>query len=156
VSKLKAELAAAQDAAIEQRSNVPDEVRADGFAIAVEAWSDEPGYALALKSLDADGARLLSVVPETDQSPERATVWLPYRAVERFFAKIDGFAYGQTPTGNPRNRDLVANIAELRLAVLRYLPIRYALLVSLHTDAVGTDIYPPIATQIGIPIEIMT
>jgi hypothetical protein len=36
------------------------------------------------------------------------------------------------------------------------LPVRYALLVSLHTDAVGTDIYTPIATQIGIPIEVET
>ena len=34
------------------------------------------------------------------------------------------------------------------------LPIRYALLVSLHTDAVATDIYTPIATQIGIPVPI--
>jgi UvrD/REP helicase N-terminal domain len=36
------------------------------------------------------------------------------------------------------------------------LPVRYALLVSLHTDAIGTDIYTPVATQIGIPIEITT
>ena len=34
------------------------------------------------------------------------------------------------------------------------LPVRYALLVSLHTDAVATDIYTPIATQIGIPVPI--
>jgi hypothetical protein len=34
------------------------------------------------------------------------------------------------------------------------LPVRYALLVSLHTDAVATDIYTPIANQIGIPVPI--
>jgi hypothetical protein len=34
------------------------------------------------------------------------------------------------------------------------LPVRYALLVSLHTDAVATDIYTPIAIQIGIPVPI--
>ena len=34
------------------------------------------------------------------------------------------------------------------------LPVRYALLVSLRTDAVATDIYTPIATQIGIPVPI--
>ena len=36
------------------------------------------------------------------------------------------------------------------------LPVRYALLVSLHTDAVATDIYTPIAAQIGIPVPIST
>ena len=40
------------------------------------------------------------------------------------------------------------------LDLAEYLPIRYALLVSLHTDAVATDIYTPIATQIGIPVPI--
>jgi hypothetical protein len=36
------------------------------------------------------------------------------------------------------------------------LPIRYALLVSLRTDAVAADIYTPIAAQIGIPVPIET
>ena len=36
------------------------------------------------------------------------------------------------------------------------LPVRYALLVSLRTDAVATDIYTPIAAQIGIPVPIST
>ena len=36
------------------------------------------------------------------------------------------------------------------------LPVRYALLVSLRTDEVTTDIYTPIATQIGIPVAITT
>ena len=36
------------------------------------------------------------------------------------------------------------------------LPVRYALLVSLRTDAVATDIYTPIATQIGLPVQIVT
>lgn len=35
------------------------------------------------------------------------------------------------------------------------LPVRYALLVSLRTEAVAADIYTPIATQIGIPVEIV-
>lgn len=35
----------------------------------------------------------------------------------------------------------------------RELPVRYALLVSLATDAVGVDIYEPIAVQISAPIE---
>lgn len=36
------------------------------------------------------------------------------------------------------------------------LPVRYALLVSLRTEAVAADIYTPIAAQIGIPVEIAT
>jgi len=36
------------------------------------------------------------------------------------------------------------------------LPVRYALLVSLHTDAVAADIYTPIANQLGIPVTIST
>jgi hypothetical protein len=36
------------------------------------------------------------------------------------------------------------------------LPVRYALLVSLRTDEVATDIYTPIANQIGIPVAITT
>jgi hypothetical protein len=36
------------------------------------------------------------------------------------------------------------------------LPVRYALLVSLRTDAMTTDIYTPIATQIGMPVQIVT
>ena len=36
------------------------------------------------------------------------------------------------------------------------LPVRYALLVSLRTDEVATDIYTPIATKIGITVPIAT
>ncbi|MFD5884526.1 S8 family peptidase [Streptomyces sp. NPDC060334] len=34
------------------------------------------------------------------------------------------------------------------------LPVSYALLVSLHTPEVSTDLYTPIATQLGVPVEI--
>ncbi len=36
------------------------------------------------------------------------------------------------------------------------LPVRYALLVSLRPEAVAADIYTPIATQIGVPVEVVT
>jgi len=36
------------------------------------------------------------------------------------------------------------------------LPVRYALLVSLRTEAATADIYTPIATQIGILVGIVT
>lgn len=36
------------------------------------------------------------------------------------------------------------------------LPVRYALLVSLRTDAAAADIYTPIATQIVLPVQVVT
>ncbi len=118
MSRLSAELEAAQEQARELQAELAPETRADGFTLAVEGWSDEPGYQLALQSLDTRGARLLSVLPATDHSAERAIVWLPYGAVGRFFRRIEEYAADQTSTGKPRNQPLVANISELRLAIL--------------------------------------
>lgn len=94
-------------------------IAADGFALSVESWSDEPGHQLALQSLDSSGATLLSVVPGTEEIAERAVVWLPFGKVQNFFTKIEQFGDQTTTHGTPRNQALVANIAELRLAVLR-------------------------------------
>jgi hypothetical protein len=117
-AQLSGELEAARDTARAQVADVPREIAADGFALSVDSWSDEPGYRLALQRLDSSGARLLSVVPETDQSPERAVIWLPFGDVQKFFTKIEQFATEQTSGGHPKNQALVANIAELRLAAL--------------------------------------
>ena len=115
---LTGKLETARDAARERLAGVDPEIAADGFALSVESWSDEPGYKLAVQSLDTSGAKLLSVVTGTEQSPDRAVVWLPFGAVEAFFKKIEQFGSETTPRGNPKNQALVANIAELRLAVL--------------------------------------
>jgi Subtilase family len=117
--KLSGELEAARDAAQEKVAEVSPEIAANGFALSVEAWSDDPSYKLAVQSLDTSGAKLLSVVAGTDQVPDRAVVWLPFSAVPAFFKKIEQFATETTSRGAPRNQALVANIAELRLAVLR-------------------------------------
>jgi len=117
-SRLADQLAAAEEESHELQADTPEELRADGFALAVDGWSDQPGYALALQSLDANGAKLLSVHPGSQTAGERAVLWLPYRAVGRFFARIEQFATEQTRTGKPKNLNLVANIAELRLALL--------------------------------------
>ena len=115
---MSSELESARDAARAQVAEVDPDVAADGFALSVESWSDEPGYKLAVQSLDTSGAKLLSVTPGTDQSPERAVVWLPFGAVGAFFSKIEQFATETTSRGAPKNQALVANIAELRLALL--------------------------------------
>jgi hypothetical protein len=116
--KLAGELESARDAARERLSEVDPEIAAGGFALSVESWSDDFSYRLAVPSLDTSGAKLLSVVPGTDSSPDRAVVWLPYHAVPAFFPKIEQYAAETTARGAPRNQALVANIADLRLAVL--------------------------------------
>ena len=117
-ARLAGELESARDTARAKLTEVSPDVVADGFALSVESWSDEPGYKLAVQSLDTSGAKLLSVTPGADQSPERAVVWLPFGAVGAFFSKIEQFATETTSRGNPRNQSLVANIADLRLALL--------------------------------------
>lgn len=116
--RLSGELAAARDAAQQKLAEVSPAIAADGFALSVESWPDDLSYKLAVQRLDTSDAKLLSVVPGTDQSPDRAVVWLPFGAVPAFFRKIEQFATETTSRGNPRNQALVANIAELRLAVL--------------------------------------
>ena len=121
-ARLSGELETARDEALVRVAGVAaatPEIAAKGFPLSVESWSDEPGYELALQSLDSSGAKLLSVVPGTAETAERAVVWLPFDRVQRFFTKIDQFANETTSHGTPRNQALVANIAELRIAVLR-------------------------------------
>jgi len=62
---------------------------------------------------------LLSVLPATDSSGETATVWVSdeYRAT--FLKLFEDFLERDTEGGNPRNQELVANIASIRRAVLR-------------------------------------
>lgn len=118
-AKLTGELESARDAAREKLNDVDPEIAADGFALSVESWPDDFSYKLAVQSLDTSGAKLLSVVPGTDSSPDRAVVWLPFNAVQAFFRKIEQYSTETTSRGVPRNQALVANIAELRLSVLR-------------------------------------
>ena len=100
-ARLSGELESARDAARAKLAEVSPEIAADGFALSVESWSDEPGYKLAVQSLDSSGAKLLSVIPGTDQSPERAVVWLPFGEVGTFFTKIEQFATETTSRGQP-------------------------------------------------------
>jgi hypothetical protein len=118
-ARLSAELEAAEVQARDLQADTAAGLQADGFALAVEGWSDEPGYALALQSLDTRGAKLLSVHPPTAESPERAVVWLPFGAVSGFLQRVAQYATELTSQGKPRNLPLVANIAEIRLAIMR-------------------------------------
>ena len=102
----------------ERAGEAPAESRPDGFTLTIEGWSDEPGYELALLSLDTSGARLLAVIASDGTRPERALVWMPFGAEATFLRKLDQYAQDQTRKGTPRHQKLVANIAHVRLAIM--------------------------------------
>ncbi|WP_424535516.1 S8 family peptidase [Sphaerisporangium viridialbum] len=116
---MTADLHSAEEIARHAQATVAEEVRGDGFVLTVVSWSDE--HRLALERLDARGAKLLSVLPPTEELPQRALVWLPFSAVDTFVRLFEQFATEETRAGSgkPKNEALVANIEELRLSVLR-------------------------------------
>lgn len=118
-AKLKGDLRLAETAARTARAAVNEDVQGDGFVLTIAGWSAE--YHLALTSLDAHGAKLLSVLPAHDDLPERALIWLPFSSVSTFIRLFDQFATEVTRNGGPKNAALVANISELRLAMLHEL-----------------------------------
>ncbi len=61
---------------------------------------------------------LLSVMPPTDESPEKAMVWVSDEYRGRFLRLFEQFVDKTTDAGNPYNRELVANISRIRGAVL--------------------------------------
>ncbi|WP_433351583.1 S8 family peptidase [Microtetraspora malaysiensis] len=113
------DLGLAEEAAREGRAEIAEPVRGDGFVVTITSWST--GYHLALERLDAHGAKLLSVLPETEELPERALVWVPFSAVSKFVSLFEQFATEHTRGGKPKNETLVANIEELRLSMLQEL-----------------------------------
>lgn len=122
---LQRELARAvevQDRAREQTSLA--ELDALGVILTIEA---SEGFPLKLDSLEQlsthqAGARpkwlLLSVSAETEDSPERALVWVSdeYRAA--FLRLFEDYLIKDTTGGNPRNRALIANMVRIRATVL--------------------------------------
>lgn len=114
VSRLTREFIQARELALEAAFELPEEIQAEGFTLCVEGWNDEPGYELALSSLDVHGLRLLTVLPAEDSRPQQALVWVPHDAAGVFLRKLEDFAAAG------KNERLVANIAALRLAVLRH------------------------------------
>ena len=62
---------------------------------------------------------LLSVTPARGDDPEMAMVWISDEYREHFVKLFEQYETEDTRTGNARNRELVANIARIRHAVLR-------------------------------------
>jgi hypothetical protein len=115
------ELEAAQASCKAASDELPVEVRSDGLILAFEAW---PGFELALESLDlrSAGIELLVVQPAFGDPPRQlASVFVPYDKTDEFVRRLQEFADHDTPKGRPKNQRLVANIANIRLAVLQAL-----------------------------------
>ena len=111
---LRNQLEAAQKAA--QRG-----AGADAEGIVLE-FKSEPGYELALQSLEAQrsGIQLLSSRVEKGRHGEVtiATVFVPLGKTEHFVRVLERYLTKEGPSGAPRHSDLVENIAAIRRAVI--------------------------------------
>ena len=106
-----------------------DELQALGTIITLEG--DDPAYPLKLDALqqltshrDPQRKRprwlLLSVLPADlpEGIPERATVWVSDEYRAKFLQLFEDYLAKESPTGKPRNNELVANIARIRSTIL--------------------------------------
>ncbi len=124
------ELRSALDTAEETRAELltEEELRALGTVVTLEG--DESDYPIALDRLERRSAHrttpkrpkwlLLSVMPARpdDELPERATVWVSDEYRAEFLKLFEDYLGLAGRTGNPRNNELVANIARIRETVL--------------------------------------
>ncbi len=105
------------------------ELRALGTIITLEG--DDPAYPLKLDTLQQFTTHhalsrrrpkwmLLSVLPvdHVTGTPERATVWVSDDYRPKFLQLFEDYLVRESPTGKPRNNELVANIARIRATVL--------------------------------------
>lgn len=124
------ELDQAIDEQLERRDEIDEslleELRALGVIIVLEGA--DPAFPLRVDSLERMSThrtqprrplwRLLSVTEPRGDRPEQAMVWVSDEYRERFLTLFEQYLSVDTPTGNARHRELVANIARIRSAVL--------------------------------------
>lgn len=118
---------ATQDAQRE-RTDLEDreELKALGVIVTIEGST---GFPLKLDSLEQRTTHrsgplpkwlLLSVTPESEDTPERAMVWVSDDYRESFLKLFDDYLTREAPNSpNPRNRELVANMSRIRATALR-------------------------------------
>ena len=114
---------AAQDA--QRALTGMEELKALGVIITIEGGH---GFPLKLDSLEQRTRHrddplpkwlLLSVAPETADSPERALVWVSDDYREKFLQIFEDYLTKLAPNStNSRNRELVANMSRIRATVL--------------------------------------
>lgn len=116
-----------EDAAEEARQLGLEELQALGTILVLEGV--DPAFPLKLDQLERMSRHrstpkrpqwlLLSVVPASGVQPEQAVVWVSDEYRTAFLKLFQDFLERDSSAGNPRNRELVANIAAIRRAVLR-------------------------------------
>ena len=127
LSELQSAFSSGDEAREEQLTE--EELRALGTIVTLEG--DDPAYPLKLDTLQQltghrDPRRkrpkwlLLSVLPADQKAgtPERATVWVNDQYRGKFLQLFEDFLAKESPTGKPRNNELVANIARIRSTIL--------------------------------------
>lgn len=135
-----------------------EELRALGTIVTLEGA--DPAFPLKVDSLQQFTKHrkrprrpkwlLLSVLPANTESgfPERATVWVADAYRSEFIGLFEKYL-SDTPSGKPKNNELVANVARIRATVLRDLwqsdgepPLRSSVWweVWLHRTATGPDL----------------
>jgi len=126
VTELEAAFASGEQARDDQLTD--HELRALGTIVTLEG--DDPAYPLKLDSLQQltthrKTARrprwlLLSVLPPDPAVglPERATIWVSDEHRDKFLKLFEDYLTKQSPKGNPRHNELIANIARIRSTVL--------------------------------------
>lgn len=117
----------AERAAVEADELTLDELKAVGVILVLHAA--DQAFPLRLDSLERMSAHrtaarrpqwlLLAVNPATDEQPESAVVWVSDEYRAKFLKIFEDYLHRETSAGNARNRELVANIASIRRAVLR-------------------------------------
>lgn len=124
---LVAQLEAAVDAAAQRKArkgNLRVEGALEGIYVQFES---HPGFELALTSLEPQKGQAhpeLCAVTTREVNDERvqfATVFVPEGWVGRFAKQFEDYISEDTEAGNPKHRNLVERIAELRVATLRAL-----------------------------------
>lgn len=85
-------------------------------------FSSAPEHDLAIKSLEnrQQGIRLLNVRKDEKTNTIKATVYIPGGKESYFLKKVEEYAdkLNLTPTGKPKNNDLISSIDDVRLAIL--------------------------------------
>ncbi|PPH70520.1 subtilisin family serine protease [Rathayibacter sp. AY1D4] len=126
--KLRGDLATAYAEADEKRSASEltlDELRALGVILTIEGAAVE--FPLQLNRLEAYSRSrdhqprwlLLSTTLPTASTPETAVIWVADAAREKFMDLFRAFAEEVNRFGNAKNRELVANMGQIRSSTLR-------------------------------------
>lgn len=114
---------------LEQRADLQDdlvaELRALGVVVVLESSGDFPLKVESLERLSGTRQipqwRLLSVTPADAENPERAMVWVSDSFRGRFLKYFEQYLNEKTKKGEPKNKELIANISRIQAAVLENL-----------------------------------